>query len=70
MKHILVIGGAGYIGSHTVKMLAEKGYQPVVLDNLSKGHKESVANYPFELGDLGDKQRLAEVFKKYINCSK
>lgn len=65
MKNILVIGGAGYIGSHTVKMLAEKGYNPVVFDNLSKGHKEAVENYPFELGDLGDKQRLAEVFKKH-----
>lgn len=65
MKNILVIGGAGYIGSHTVKMLAEKGYNPVVFDNLSKGHREAVANYPFELGDLGDKARLAEVFKKH-----
>ena len=65
MKNILVIGGAGYIGSHTVKMLAQKGYNPVVFDNLSKGHREAVANYPFELGDLGDKARLAEVFKKH-----
>ncbi len=65
MKNILVIGGAGYIGSHTVKMLAEKGYNPVVFDNLSKGHKEAVANYPFELGNLGDKVRLTEVFKKH-----
>lgn len=65
MKNILVIGGAGYIGSHTVKMLAAKGYNPVVFDNLSKGHREAVEQFPFELGDLGDKQRLAEVFKKY-----
>ena len=65
MKNILVIGGAGYIGSHTVKMLAATGYNPVVLDNLSKGHREAVEQFPFELGDLGDKQRLAEVFKKY-----
>ena len=47
MKNILVIGGAGYIGSHTVRMLAAKGYNPVVFDNLSKGHQEAVANYPF-----------------------
>ena len=65
MKNILVIGGAGYIGSHTVKMLATQGYNPVVFDNLSKGHKEAVSDYPFELGDLGDKTRLGEVFKKY-----
>lgn len=65
MKNILVIGGAGYIGSHMVRMLANQGYNPVVFDNLSKGHREAVANYPFELGDLGDKARLTEVFKKY-----
>lgn len=65
MKNILVIGGAGYIGSHMVRLLAKQGYNPVVFDNLSKGHREAVANYPFELGDLGDKARLTEVFKKY-----
>ena len=65
MKNILVVGGAGYIGSHTVKRLAEKGFNPIVFDNLSKGHREAVAKYPFELGDLGDKTRLAEVFKKH-----
>ncbi len=65
MKNVLVIGGAGYIGSHTVRMLANQGYNPIVFDNLSKGHREAVAAYPFELGDLGDKARLAEVFKKY-----
>lgn len=65
MKNILVIGGAGYIGSHMVRMLAKQGYNPVVFDNLSKGHREAVANYPFELGDLGDKARLTEAFKKY-----
>ncbi len=65
MKNILVVGGAGYIGSHVVKMLAAQGYNPVVYDNLSKGHREAVQGHPFELGDLGDKTRLAEVFKKY-----
>lgn len=65
MKNILVIGGAGYIGSHTVKMLAAKGYNPVVFDNLSKGHRKAVSAYPFEEGDLGDKARLAEVFQKH-----
>ena len=65
MKNVLVIGGAGYIGSHTVRMLSKQGYNPIVFDNLSKGHREAVAAYPFELGDLGDKARLAEVFKKH-----
>ena len=62
---ILVIGGAGYIGSHVVRMLAHKGYKPVVLDNLSKGHREAVANDPFVLGDLSDKALLARTFKDY-----
>ncbi len=41
-KQILVTGGAGYIGSHAVKSLVEKGYEVVVIDNLSKGHVEAV----------------------------
>ena len=38
---ILVTGGAGYIGSHVVKALGEKGYDVLVVDNLVKGHKEA-----------------------------
>ena len=41
MKNILVIGGAGYIGSHMCKYLATNGYMPVVLDNLVCGHREA-----------------------------
>ena len=65
MKNILVIGGAGYIGSHVVKMLADQGYNPVVFDNLSKGHQEAVAQFPFEQGDLGAPTRLREVLQKH-----
>ncbi len=65
MKNILVVGGAGYIGSHTVRMLAQKGYTPIVYDNLSKGHREAVEGFAFEEGDLGDKTRLSEVFQKH-----
>lgn len=39
---ILIVGGAGYIGSHTNKALTEAGYETIVLDNLSYGHKEAV----------------------------
>ena len=39
---ILVAGGAGYIGSHTAKLLAEQGFEPVVYDNLSTGNRSSV----------------------------
>jgi UDP-glucose-4-epimerase GalE len=62
---ILVTGGAGYIGSHTAKLLARAGFEPVVFDNLVHGHREAVKWGPFELGDLADRARVAEVFAKY-----
>ncbi len=65
MKNILVIGAAGYIGSHTVRQLAAGGYHPVILDNLSKGHKEAVAGFDFEQGDFTDKACLERVLQKY-----
>ncbi len=65
MKNILVTGGAGYIGSHTVRMLAARGYNPVVLDDLSKGHRESVSAYPFEQASVQDKARVSEILQKY-----
>lgn len=65
MKNILVMGGAGYIGSHTVKHLVENGYNVIVVDNLSMGHREAVKTDKFELADLMDKESLRVVFKKY-----
>lgn len=64
MKNILVIGGAGYIGSHTVKMLKDSGYNPIIYDNLSKGHKEvsEILDVKLILGDLGDRDKLKQVF--------
>lgn len=62
MKKILVVGGAGYIGSHTCKALYQKGYKVVVYDNLSYGHKEFVKWGDFVLGDLCDKDVLDKVF--------
>ena len=64
-KKVLVVGGAGYIGSHTCLVLAERGYQPVVFDNLSNGHAEFVKWGPLEMGDIRDRDRLDEVFAKY-----
>ncbi|QVL33617.1 UDP-glucose 4-epimerase GalE [Telmatocola sphagniphila] len=59
MKHrVLVVGGAGYIGSHTVKLLQNQGYEVWVYDNLSMGHKESVSPDCLIVGDLKDKDRL------------
>ncbi len=66
MKSILVMGGAGYIGSHTVKHLIEQGYRCVVADNLSSGHREAVhPQAAFEEADLLDPVSLEAVFSKY-----
>lgn len=62
---ILVIGGAGFIGSHINKMLHRSGYQTVVLDNLSRGHRIAVPYGTFIEGDLGDPQILKHVFENY-----
>lgn len=64
-KTILVAGGAGYIGSHTVKYLLKNDYNVVVVDNLIYGHKEAVLTKNFEQIDLADKKALDGVFKKY-----
>ena len=64
-KKVLVVGGAGYIGSHTCLVLAERGYEPVVFDNLSNGHAEFVRWGPLEEGDIRDRKRLDEVFAKH-----
>ncbi|MFV0502755.1 MAG: UDP-glucose 4-epimerase GalE [Lachnospirales bacterium] len=63
--NILVCGGAGYIGSHTVLELLDKGFNVVVVDNLKTGHKASVSkNAKLYIGDLRDKDFLREVFKE------
>ena len=63
---VLVTGGAGYIGSHTVRKLTESGYEVVVLDNLSRGHIEAIPeNIKFEKADLLDEQGLKNAIKKY-----
>jgi UDP-glucose 4-epimerase len=65
MANILVAGGAGYIGAHTCLDLFNKGYTPIVYDNLSNGHAEFVKWGPLEIGDVRDRGRLDEVFRKY-----
>lgn len=60
---ILVVGGAGYIGSHVCKMLAKKGYDVIVYDNLSSGHKEFLKWGEFIEGDLSDYSKLDNIFK-------
>jgi UDP-glucose 4-epimerase len=65
MPNILVVGGAGYIGAHTCLDLCNKGFQPIVLDNLSNGHVEFVKWGPLEKGDIRDRGKLDEVLRKY-----
>ncbi len=62
---ILVVGGAGYIGSHAVKQLMEKNIDVVVIDSLETGHKESIQkSVPFYHLDIRNKEALKEVFEK------
>ena len=62
---ILVVGGAGYIGSHTVRVLQRAGRDVVVFDNFEKGHPESVQNVLVFKGDLRRPDDLAAVFKQH-----
>ena len=62
---VLVLGGAGYIGSHTVYELIDKGEETIVIDNLQTGHLEAVhPKAKFYKGDIRDKEFLDNVFKK------
>ncbi|MBI4665217.1 MAG: UDP-glucose 4-epimerase GalE [Nitrospinae bacterium] len=60
---VLVTGGAGYIGSHCALYLRENGWETVILDNLSTGHKESALGQRLVVGDVGDGALLDSVFK-------
>lgn len=62
---ILVTGGAGYVGSHVCKALAQDGYVPVAYDNLSRGHDWAVKWGPLERGELSDTDRLAAVIRRH-----
>lgn len=63
--NILVTGGAGYIGSHTVRALVKKKHRVLVLDNLSKGHPAAVRDVELVQGDTGDKQLLRRLLAEW-----
>ena len=65
MSYILVVGGAGYIGSHMVLALNDAGYSPVVFDNLSRGFADAVVAAPLVTGDLASPQDLQSCFRTY-----
>ncbi len=65
LARILITGGAGYIGSHAVKILGEKGYTILVYDNLSKGHRDAVLHGDLIVGDLGDTELLDSTITEF-----
>jgi UDP-glucose-4-epimerase GalE len=64
-RHVLVTGGAGYIGSHTCKALAKRGLVPVTFDNLSRGFAHAVKWGPLVIGDLANPDDIRGVFAKF-----
>ena len=63
-KHILVTGGAGYIGSHCCRALSAAGYEPIVYDNLSTGHRSFVTG-ELVSGDLVQKELIVAALRKH-----
>lgn len=62
---VLVVGGAGYIGSHCVRQLCLAGHQPVILDNLIFGHRQAVpSDLPFYQVDLGDFEQVVRILEQ------
>ena len=62
---ILILGGAGYIGSHVNKLLHAKGYETLVLDNLVYGHRRALKWGIFFEGEINDNELLTKIFKEY-----
>ncbi len=65
MKNILVVGGAGYIGSYMCKYLSRNGYHPIVLDNLVYGHRQAVKWGEFFEGDMENRGLLDHIFTSF-----
>lgn len=65
MLKVLVVGGAGYIGSHMVKRLAQSNCQVVTLDNLSKGHADAVHHGELVVGDMADRPLLDRLMSQH-----
>jgi UDP-glucose 4-epimerase len=64
-KTVLVTGGAGYIGSHTLRQLGERGEQLVTLDNLSKGYRDAVLHGDFVEGDTADRELVTRILREH-----
>ena len=64
-EYILVVGGAGFIGSHMVDRLRRSPFTPLVLDNLSTGHRDAVLDAELIVGDMNDRSLLDKIFSEY-----
>ncbi|MCD6038632.1 MAG: galE [Gammaproteobacteria bacterium] len=65
LPSILVVGGAGYIGSHMVAYLRRAGFIPVILDNLSTGHQDAILDEKLVIGDITDAAFLDQIFASH-----
>ena len=63
--NVLLTGGAGYIGSHVVRVLASAGHSCLVYDNLSAGHRQAVGDVPTVVGDISDTEALAGAMREH-----
>lgn len=63
--NVLVVGGAGYIGSHAVRYLSQRGHNVFVYDNLSRGHRESVPSDRLIVGEVADRRALVSAMKDH-----
>lgn len=62
--NVLVVGGAGYVGSHCLLQLQAAGHEPIVFDNLSAGHRQAVGDVPFIHGDMSDESQVAAALRE------
>lgn len=62
---LLITGGAGYIGSITARNLAENGHEILIVDNMSRGHKESAGELDFRIADIEDKEAIRKICLEY-----
>ncbi len=65
MPRVVVTGGAGYIGSHTLRALHAAGYEVIVYDSMVRGHRQAVGSAPLVVGDIADGAALDRLFAEY-----
>ena len=61
---VLVVGGAGYIGSHAAHVLRRKGYDVIIYDDLSTGHKTLADGFDLVIGDIADSAKIAKLLSR------